>query len=57
MAVQGVQGIKPPKFQPKTHEMGAMSVWREFKSEFDIYFLASGQEAMTDNRKISLMLY
>ena len=57
MAVQGVQGIKPPKFQPKTHEMGAMSVWREFKSEFDIYFLASGQEAMPDNRKIALMLY
>lgn len=53
-----VQGIKPPSFEPKTHEMGALSsVWREFKSELNIYFLASGQQDIPDNRKIALMLY
>ena len=53
-----VQGIKPPVFQPKSHEMGTLSsVWREYKSELDIYFLASGQQDMPDNRKIALMLY
>ena len=53
-----VQGIKPPKFTPKSHELGVLnSVWKEFKSEFDIYFLASGQNTMPDERKIALVLY
>ena len=53
-----VQGIIPPRFSPKSHELGVLnSAWRDFISELDIYFLASGQSNTPDKQKIALLLY
>ena len=53
-----MQGITPPKFTPRSHELGVLSTtWKEFQAELNIYFLASGQNAVGDERKIALLLY
>ena len=53
-----VQGITPPKFIPRNHEIGVLSTtWKEFHADLNIYFLASGQNNVTDEQKIALLLY
>ena len=53
-----VHGITPPKFIAQSHELGVLkSAWKEFKSELEIYFLASGLNSMPDERKVALMMY
>jgi hypothetical protein len=53
-----VQGILPPKFTPKTHEMGTLShTWREYKGELSLYFKASGQDNIAGSQKVSILLY
>jgi hypothetical protein len=45
-----VHGITPPKFAPDAN-------WKDFKEEFGIYLVASGQEKADDVQKISLLVY
>ena len=53
-----VQGIIPPKFTPRNHDIGVLAqTWKDFRNELDIYFLASGQNNVEDQRKIALLLY
>ena len=46
-----VHGIIPPKFAPDA------TSWKDFKEEFHIYLMASGQEKIDDTQKISLLVY
>ncbi len=53
-----VQGVLPPKFTPGTQNMGQLAaLWKEYKDELELYFLASGQDAIDDKQKVSLLLY
>ena len=53
-----VQGITPPKFNPRSHEIGVLSTaWKDFHADLNIYYLASGQNSVSDERKIALLLY
>ena len=53
-----VQGILPPKFVTPSHEMGILATaWKEFKEELKLYFLASAQNDITGERKVSILLY
>ena len=53
-----VQGIIPPKFTPRNHDIGVLcQTWKDFKKDLNIYFLASGQNNVSDERKIALLLY
>ncbi len=46
-----VQGVLPPKFTPGTQNMGQLAaLWKEYKGE--LYFLASGQDAIDDKQKV-----
>ena len=53
-----VNGIVPPKFSPHSHEIGILSTtWKDFLTDINIYFLASGQNDVSDDQKIALLLY
>ena len=53
-----VNGIVPPKFAPRSHEIGILSTtWKDFLTDINIYFLASGQNDVSDDQKIALLLY
>ena len=46
----------PPKFEPAPSD-NICAQWRTYKSDFDIYLLASNLRTASGERKVAILLY
>ena len=55
----GIQGILPPKFSASASADKAQLIiaWKDYKADFNMYLLASGQGTLDDKQKIAMLLY